>query len=263
MVPYPDRLFCSVFGIDDAIIIGAALSATSSVASGAMAAGAQEDANSANTAMSREQMEFQERMSSTAHQREVADLKAAGLNPILSTRLGGASSPGGSMPNIIPVDGLARGIERAGSTATQAVLQDAALKNTQANTAKTQADAVASVEHARLMHAQRFQVNADTERTMNYVDQQKTRLEAELRQITENTNLTVQQRRNAAVDFIVKNYQVSSAKAAAAVANIDDKFFRSGVGSAARWAELLSDAILPTANSAQGVRNVFKSSGGN
>lgn len=145
-----------MFGIDDAVLGGAI--------GGVLDIFGQTRANRDNKDMAYQQMNFQRDMSSSAYQRAVADMQAAGLNPMLAYSQGGASSPSGASSHSVPVE-----YGRAITGGMQAKQLAAQTENIEAQADLSRAQAVKAAADTRATLASAGQI----ERTVDNIVRQR------------------------------------------------------------------------------------------
>lgn len=151
-------------------------SAIGAVAGSALDFFSQGSANTTNIKLGREQMQFQERMSNSAYQRAVSDLRKAGLNPMLAVQQGGASTPSGSLPRVESRTG-----GRLGERLSNAAMGVAQMKNLGAQTENLAASADKSrAEAAQIREVLPFSgahISADIGRINASSDELRKRIE--------------------------------------------------------------------------------------
>lgn len=157
-----------------------------SIIGGLFGQSGQEDANAANAQQAELNRQFQERMSNTAYQRAVKDMKAAGLNPMLAYSQGGATTPPGGMATFYNEKAdLARGFQAAPQNAAAL----AQVQNLRAQSEKAAAEADLASAQAQEARARTPTYEANILVSRATVD----RLKAEIPKLQADTDLSSQQ----------------------------------------------------------------------
>jgi len=230
--------------------VPAAVAGGLDIIGGLLGNSAQKKANQQNIKLARENRNWEEMMSNTAWQRGMADMKLAGMNPMLAFSQGGASTPNSAAATVNPVDAMSRSVSSAGSKAMQVVGMQQALANidlTKANTDKASAEAASARVIAERQHEitgnQISEINARIDNLFEQAALTQQQREQLKEQWPEIMKKTIQEWKLLQKENQLKDYQMNSARAESELWGHAGEAGK-GVGLAAQLMEAAKKAII-------------------